>query len=469
MPSRRASVCRASFCPPWTRGSSLALLIAALVLPLRAFAFDWSFILEQGTMDLTLPDTRSGDWQMTGIHANLADVNLAVNFSGTGSLAERSTVSGNVRIRVAKLKHPQLKAQGWQFKGKVNGTLADLNLEGEVRADSGLVANVVIRNVTGEFQAGRIDLSLSGERIQNVLTATLVDWPELLDVSSGEVNAITTVRMEPDNPLTLNSRFELESVNGLVGTTAVTDLSGQLWISVEDNELTARTSDLAIANINSGIGIGPLRGMADYQAPLGGLTAGVLNIQQANADFLGGRLRIAPRSIDLSSDPWLLPIDVYDISLAKLLELYPAEGLSGTGSLTGRIPVLVGGAGAEVDEGRMAAEPPGGKIRLPAERLKAMLGSRPEMEPVVEALQNFHYKVLNSTIDYDTDGKLILDLRLEGQKASERREQPIVLNLNLEEDIPALLTSLQLSGRVNEAVTERVRERLKQTKQEAAP
>ncbi|MEP3590576.1 MAG: YdbH domain-containing protein, partial [Marinobacter sp.] len=91
------------------------------------------------------------------------------------------------------------------------------------------------------------------------------------------------------------------------------------------------------------------------------------------------------------------------------------------------------------------------------------------MEPVVEALQNFHYKKLNSTIDYDTKGRLLLHLRLEGQKASDRREQPIVLNLNLEEDIPALLTSLQLSGRVNEAVTERVRERVKQTEQEAEP
>ena len=469
MPSRRPRVCRAPFCTPWIRWFSFVVLMATLVMPLRAYAFDWSFILEQGAIDLTLPDTQSGDWQMTGIHANLADVNLAVNFSGTGSLAERSTVSGNVSIRVAELKHPQLKPQGWRFEGRANGTLADLNLEGKVHAESGVVANVVIRNVIGEFQAGRIALSLSGENIQKVLAATLADWPELLDVSSGDVSAVATVRVEPDAPLALDSRFEFEDVTGLVGTTAVTGLSGQLLASLEGSELTARTSDLAITNINSGIGIGPLRIIADYQAPLDDLTAGVINIQQANADFLDGRLRIAPRSIDLSSDPWLLPIDAYDISLAKLLQLYPAEGLSGTGSLTGRIPVSVGGAGVEVNEGRMAAESPGGTIRLPAERLKAMLGSSQGMEPVVEALQNFHYKVLSSTIDYDTEGRLILDLRLEGQKASERREQPIVLNLNLEEDIPALLTSLQLSGRVNEAVTERVRERLKQTEQEAAP
>ncbi|MBR9870506.1 MAG: hypothetical protein GYB26_05155 [Gammaproteobacteria bacterium] len=406
---------------------------------------------------------------MKGIHVNLGGVNLAVNFAGIGSLAERSTVSGNVRLRVAELKHPQLKTQGWQFEGRATGTLADLTLQGRVRADSGLVADVVIRNVTGEFLAGRFVLNLSGEQIQQVLAATLADWPELLEVSRGEVRSVSTVRIEPDTPFALESQFELEGVSGLIGTTAVTDLHGQLRVSLEEGQITARTSDLTIAKINSGIGIGPLRLFADYRAPLAELFAGVLNIQQATAEFLDGRVRVAPRSIDLSEDPWSLPIEAYDVSLAKLLQVYPAEGLSGTGQLTGRIPVTVGSAGIEVAGGRMAAESPGGILRLPAERLKAMLGSSQGMEQVVEALQNFHYKVLNSTIDYDSKGRLVLGLRLEGQKASDRREQPIVLNLNLEEDIPALLTSLQLSGRVNEAVTERVRERLKQTGQETAP
>ncbi|MGB1477813.1 MAG: hypothetical protein ACPG9R_08505 [Marinobacter salsuginis] len=44
-----------------------------------------------------------------------------------------------------------------------------------------------------------------------------------------------------------------------------------------------------------------------------------------------------------------------------------------------------------------------------------------------------------------------------------------MLNVNLEEDIPALLTSLQLSGRVNEAVTRRVRELLQESGEETAP
>ncbi len=127
-------------------------------------------------------------------------------------------------------------------------------------------------------------------------------------------------------------------------------------------------------------------------------------------------------------------------------------------------------AGVRVDQGALRAVSPGGKLIMPAERLQAMLGSSDTMELVVQALQNFHYSVLESTIDYDEEGKLALGLRLEGENPDLRGGQPVVLNINLEEDIPpALLTSLQLSGRVNEAVTERVRERLQQSGQEAVP
>jgi hypothetical protein len=98
-----------------------------------------------------------------------------------------------------------------------------------------------------------------------------------------------------------------------------------------------------------------------------------------------------------------------------------------------------------------------------------MLGGNQAMNLVVQALQNFHYSVLNSTIDYDEQGKLTLGLRLEGRNPELRGGQPVVLNVNLEEDIPALLTSLQLSGRVNEAVTRRVREMLQESGKETSP
>lgn len=495
-----------------SRWLPMVLLACALVVQ-PAHGAGWSLILQQGELGLALPDIHVGDWSVTGIHADvvnsieaspqavvvqfkpgsriradrivheasgvptqlnnvrldLAGVSLTLNLRGTGSLADRSTVAGNVIIDVDELRQPQLNTQGWRFEGRVAGALTDLNVEGLLRANSGLVAEIVVRSVAEEFLAARITLNLAGKPGSRALADTLAAWPELLDLNAGEVKADASLRIEPGAPLALEGLFDFAGVDGLIDRTAVTDLSGRLLASLEDGALTARFRDVTIGQINSGIGIGPIRFLADYRARQADPFAGVLDIQQASASFLGGRLRVAPGAIDLAAEPWELPVDVYEVSLARLLQVYPAEGFSGTGELTGRVPVIVSAGGIAVEQGRVAAVAPGGLLQLPADRLQAMLGRSQAMEQVVQALQNFHYSVLDSTIDYDNKGRLVLGLRLEGKNPEAGGGQPVVLNINLEEDIPALLTSLQLSGRVNEAVTERVRERLQQSGQEAVP
>ncbi|MCW8868587.1 MAG: YdbH domain-containing protein, partial [Marinobacter sp.] len=176
-----------------------------------------------------------------------------------------------------------------------------------------------------------------------------------------------------------------------------------------------------------------------------------------------------PARYDLGGGSGRIPVEIEDVALSRLMAVYPAEGLSGSGLLRGRVPLGISGDGVQVSAGSISAIDPGGRLQLPADKLQAMLGGNQAMDIVVQALQNFHYSVLNSTIDYDEQGKLSLGLRLEGKNPDLRGGQPVVLNVNLEEDIPALLTSLQLSGRVNEAVTRRVRKLLQESGEEKAP
>jgi hypothetical protein len=147
-----------------------------------------------------------------------------------------------------------------------------------------------------------------------------------------------------------------------------------------------------------------------------------------------------------------------DLQLDQLMQAYPTEGLDGSGVLEGQVPITVGADGVSVNGGQITAKAPGGTLSLPADRLQSLAANNDTMALVVDALQNFNYSVLSSTIDYDQSGQLNLGLRLEGKSPQVLEGQPIVVNINLEEDIPALMTSLQLSGRVNEAVAERVRQ-----------
>lgn len=493
--------------------SRLGMLILLTLTAPAAPAMTWSLMLQQGQIALALPDIRSESWAITGLYADvktavdadnrtatirfkpgsrlraarvvqqaddeplqlddvrveLADVTSILDLAAPGSLLERSTATGQVSIAVGELQHPRLKSQGWRFDGTMDGPLTDLEIEGQLRSDSGLVADLTVRHRAGELLAVSVVMAIEGEQGSKAMTDTFTDWPAALELSAGRVHLEVDVRQHPTQPLALDSQLDFESVDGLLDRTAISDLSGRLLISLEQNSLVAGFRDVTIGQINAGIGLGPVRFLADYRAPRADLSGGVLDIYQATATFLDGRLRVAPGTIDLARKPVRLPVDVYGASLARLLQVYPAEGLEGTGELTGRIPVRISEAGIEVAQGLVSAIAPGGLLRLPADRLRAMLGSSQAVELVVEALQNFHYSVLQSTIDYDEEGKLVLDLRLEGENPEVRGGQPVVLNINLEEDIPALLTSLQLSGRVNEAVTERVRKRLQQSGQETVP
>ena len=82
------------------------------------------------------------------------------------------------------------------------------------------------------------------------------------------------------------------------------------------------------------------------------------------------------------------------------------------------------------------------------------------MKLVVDALNDFHYTALASQINYDEKGKLLLSVKLEGRNPALERGRPIHLNLNLEEDVPAMLASIQLSSKVGDIVKKRLQSRV---------
>ena len=84
------------------------------------------------------------------------------------------------------------------------------------------------------------------------------------------------------------------------------------------------------------------------------------------------------------------------------------------------------------------------------------------MKLVTDALEDFHYDVLSSSLDYDPSGTLRLGMRLQGQNPAIEQGRPIHFNINLEEDIPTLLASLQLTDKVSYIIQQRIQQRMRQ-------
>ena len=82
------------------------------------------------------------------------------------------------------------------------------------------------------------------------------------------------------------------------------------------------------------------------------------------------------------------------------------------------------------------------------------------MRELAGVLEDFHYTVLSSQVDYGENGNMILGLRLQGSNPDFQQGRQVNLNVTLEENIPALLASLQLSGKVSEIIQQRVQQHL---------
>jgi hypothetical protein len=403
----------------------------------------------------------------------LAGNNLKAGFKTAPATLEKLTFSGPLDISAKQIKHPLLLTQGWQFNGKTKADMNSLQLSGIAKANSGTFANISLKVPYGSAAAQAVvvnaQMRVSGKREIDGLGRVFVAWPELLDASGGIISANVNAQRLPGQPLVVDGKLVFLDVGGTWDRTAWRNMNGTVEATLKSDQFQVSTSQLTLDEINPGIPLGPIVVAGDYRAPARQPTAGQLTLTQANAGALGGQLNIASGRWNLASAPVTVPLELYRLNLAQLLRVYPAEGLAGTGILSGTIPIVIDPAtGVRVKRGRLGALEPGGELQLSGERLRALGQKNETMELVSKALENFRYSALSSDIDYDENGTLILDLHLKGNSPEVGDGRAVVLNINIEENIPALLTSLQLSGRVTDAVTERVKKLLKEREREPA-
>ena len=396
------------------------------------------------------------DSRLDGLWVNLAGVTLVGEYQLALMALERLAVEGPFEATVATIHHPQLLPQPWRFDGQLDGTLSELKIDGRLSSDAGVDADMDMNYPFEGIPALEVSMNAAGASGGRALADTFTAWPAALEVSDGRVETALSARF-PSQGFRVQGDLVFDNLDGLYDRTAWTGLDGRVNLNLDNDHVNVRTSDLVLDALNPGIALRDVRVAGLYRSPRDQIANDTLVLDQASSELLGGEVRVTPGEWQLADMPLRISLELSGIELAKLMQVYPAEGLAGSGLLQGAIPVRVGPEGVSIDVGQVQAVAPGGTLKLPADRLKGMAQGNQAMALVVQAMENFHYSVLNSTIDYAQDGTLMLGLRLEGSSPEVRDGHPIVLNINLEEDIPALLTSLQLSGRVNEAVTEKGR------------
>lgn len=176
-----------------------------------------------------------------------------------------------------------------------------------------------------------------------------------------------------------------------------------------------------------------------------------------SASSVGGKLSSIDYALDVMRLNGHMNLRADGIQLNQLLALHEEE-FETTGSISGSVPVQIRGGNVIVEKGKVSASQPGGLIRYkPSDTVKSMVASNEEMKKVVDALSDFHYNALDSEFDYDADGNLTANTSLKGSNPQYENGREIHFNLNLEENVGALLESLRLSDEVSRQVERRIR------------
>ncbi|WP_313086413.1 YdbH domain-containing protein [Pseudomonas sp.] len=375
---------------------------------------------------------------------------------------ERLAVKGHPDLTVGNLKHPLLRPQGWRWNGNLTADATQLALDGPLDNSGGLSLPLALRHSLVDG-ATRVDARLPELflRAGNPLAATLADWPTLLELNNGRLQGQAHLEAPAKGTFSATASLSSNGVGGIYDRTEFGGLDAALSLRLQRDHLQLELTELSVREVNPGFTFGPLRFAGRFAAPLDNLAQGRLSWETAEARLLGGRLWLDPGSADLAAPSQQLNAHLRGLQLPRLLEAYPTEGLSGTGVIDGELQLQRSAAGISIEQGSLKAREPGGALQFRSAKIQALGQSNPAMRLVTEALDDFHYDLLASDVHYAADGKLDLGLRLQGRNPALEGGRPINFSINLEENIPALLTSLQLSDRVSETIQRRVQEQLR--------
>ena len=425
---------------------------------------------------LSEPGQLSTDADIKTTAVNMKSARLIAKQLGVaGNLSQGKVIWSQLRIdsdatlSIDKLSYPQLKPNSWRWHGQTKGVLEDFDVAGEISVGS--VLNLQ-HHATLKASDVHVDWKMADVFLlaANPFADTIKQWPPLLSFARGKINASGNLLFDIGSKELKKSvtNIQLQDIAGIYDTTIFEGVNAHSDITSFGKTLKVTMDEIKVNQINKGFILGPFVASGIYQADWQKILAGKLTLKKFSGNLLDGTISTPAQVFDFSRGAQNLLVTLRQVNLNTLLQQHPASELSGSGQLSGDIPIEITGKGIRIKKGLVAADAPGGRLKYQSARAAELAKTQPSMKLLTEALSDFHYSVLSSEVTYDENGKLFLAVRLEGKNPKLENGRPVNLNVNLEEDLPALLASMQLSSKVTDVVKKRVQEYL-QNKSDSKP
>ena len=216
------------------------------------------------------------------------------------------------------------------------------------------------------------------------------------------------------------------------------------------------TGQLKIAFIDAGVPLENFSGSYRFEQSSTGKQQ--LRLDSGHVDLLGGTITTLPVTIDPNDPVFDSAIAVTGIDLQQLMALEQQQGLTGSGTLNGQMPISFKQGLLNITDGQINSTPEGGWIKFdPPPAILAMAQTTPALGIAFDAMRNMQYQSLGIKLDYQPDGTALLKTHLKGHNPDWNNSQPVDLTINIEENIPKLLQALQFTDKLTETLEKRYR------------
>lgn len=248
---------------------------------------------------------------------------------------------------------------------------------------------------------------------------------------------------EISGPLALT----LENLSGFYEDNFFVDLSTELQAELS-SPFTLRSQDslaASIATVDVGLPLNKLEWRYVFDS-----TARQFRIDDFNSEVLGGNISVAEFDYDAAREENMLEIVLAGLNLESIVGLANYPSLTIDGLVSGYLPLIFSDNKLIIEQGLVGALNPGGRIQYtPANPVPS---SNSTVQLVNDALSNYQYEILNTDVFYDENGDLRLEVQLQGANPDMNGGQQINLNVNIIDNIPTLLRSLQASRAITDAL-----------------
>ena len=222
-------------------------------------------------------------------------------------------------------------------------------------------------------------------------------------------------------------------------------------VELNENGATLLDQTVSIGRLDFGLEL--TDGLIRYRLKPGG----IVSIESTSWKFAGGELTTAGE-IDPRSENWETSLLVKGVNLTQLIELVNLEGLSGSGTLGGELPIALVGEEIEIRNAVLRSSGEAGVIRYrPDSGMSNVAAADPQFSTTLTVLENFHYERLEIEINGSATGAVVVQIQLAGFNPDYQDGHPIEFNLSLDARLSDLLRTEMRIYRMPDKIEERLR------------